>query len=144
MSDKARILARRARFLSIALVSCSPAAKPTNVAVVQPVVDAAVPALTSPVNEPVHDAGPPEVGDKAGMSIAIPNGITDETRVRYERLDASVTSIQKEIKEIDLEMSNAPKCPGPACDDFWKEIAGRIDSISGSIGWMSIACPDPK
>src|SRR5262245_30907535 len=103
MSDKARILARRARFLSIALMGCSPAAKPTNVAVIPPVVDAAVPALTATVSEPVYDSGPRDSGHKVGTSILIPNGITSATRLRYERLDESVTGMQKEMKEIENE-----------------------------------------
>jgi hypothetical protein len=140
-----RILARRARFIgsAVTLLGCSPSARPSNVAVVEP-IDAAVPTATATVPEPVRDAGTPDVARKAGRAITIPEGISDETRARYERLDASVSSFRDNASQIEADMKTAPKCPGSACDEFWRKMAGRLEELQQQASWFGFYCPNKR
>ena len=141
--DLERILARRARFVgaSITMLGCSPTARPANVAVIEP-IDASLPAATATVADPVRDAGMPDV--HRGATFAIPSGITPETRTRYETLDTRMVAIRKTIADLDRDISSGPKCPSSVCDEFWRGVAGRLETISQSINWIAIHCPNPK
>jgi len=141
-----RILARRARFVgsALALAGCSPSTKPANVAVIEPIDAAAIPTATSSVSDPPRDAGPPPSPGKRGPYFTIPDGITPETRKRYDLLEQRMTEFHKVVDDLDKEMQTAPKCPGNTCDDFWREIAGKIEELGTRMTWLYIFCPNPQ
>lgn len=137
-----RILERRRKFLgtTIALIGCTPTTRPPNVAEIPP-SDAAVPTVTATAQDPVPDAAPDVKKSTPGRSITIPDGISEATRTRYERLDQSVTSFNQGIAKASQEIASAPKCPGIACDEFWIKMAGAIADHSQQIFWFGYYCP---
>jgi len=101
--------------------------------------DAAIPPAVAQGNDPDAAASQPR---KKGKGIVIPDGITAATRQRYETLDERVGNIEKALDDLEAGIPNCGS--GSACDDAWREWAGRSMVAAQMTGWMGMYCPTPQ
>jgi hypothetical protein len=133
---KSRILDRRSKFIALALAGCSPAATrhPDTVAVAPRDPTKVPPGPSASVADP--DAGPPiKKPGQTDAGFTIPDGITPETRKRYEMLAERVKKFQERQETAEEELAH-----GPAS---WRDFAGEIANQFTSIGWFGYYCPNP-
>jgi len=132
---KSRILDRRSKFIALALAGCSPASTHSDTVAVAPRDPTKVPpGPSASVADP--DAGPPpKKQTQTDAGFAIPDGITPETRKRYEMLAERVKKFQERQQTAEEELAN-----GPAS---WRDFAGEIENQYSSIGWFGYYCPNP-
>jgi hypothetical protein len=130
-----RILARRARFVALALaaVGCHEGeAAPSNQSVVLP---------------PPPDAGTTASAVDAGETHAViveagadPTDISPATKERYARHAAQMAGLRNDIARLTETIAKAPAFSS-ATTASWQELTYQVQVLYQAIGYMAIYCP---
>lgn len=141
-----RILARRSRFVALALSASGIAAcHKGDGATEQHDTVYLPPAEVDAAARAEVDAGPRDTG-----SVAVVNdgpsadaGISAATRERYEKLVGRVAAIKDRIVVLDGDVTKMTNF-GTSNAAAWQSLVAQIQSVYESIGWLSVYCPKPR
>lgn len=131
-----RILARRARFVALALAAAGchegEATKGPETVVLPPAPEDAGTHVAT-----VEDASPPP---KPAPEAGTPDGISPATAQRYAKANSRIASV-KEAIEVAHEkvVKQAPYSAANAAQ--WRDLVAEVQELYSSVGFLSIYCP---
>lgn len=145
-SQRDQILARRARFVALALSASGlgachegePAAQPHDTVYLPPAeVDASAQAA---VDAAAEAAGPIAIVDAGAPADA---GISPATQERYARLASRVAAIGESILSTDATVTKMANF-GPSNATQWRDTVARVQDLYSAIGFLGMYCPKPR
>lgn len=145
-SQRDRILARRARFVALALSASGVSACHQGDGVAERHDTVYLPPAEMDASTTATvDAGAEETGGVAVVEAGPPAdaGISPATQERYARFAANAASVAQSIDALDAKVTKMGNY-GPANATAWRDVVGEIQDRYSSIGYFSIYCPKPR
>jgi hypothetical protein len=139
--DRARILLRRAAFVSgaLAALGCAPKQPaepgPGSSPVAIPESGGETPSEQPPSKPPNETPSPGDV-----PSFELPDGISDEARENFQRLFANMKRIHPILAAMDELVPEGCSVLDAKCEDTWRRLAAKHNELR-EVQTFMYACP---